>query len=63
MTKVQTKDQAEALRAKRQLHQLIVYFYTGIFPVDHTPHFRFATSSATITRKTLFVHEQKGNRS
>lgn len=63
MTKVQTKKQVDAARAKLHRRQLIVYFYTGILPGDHTPHYQFATSSATITPKTIFVHEQKGHRS
>lgn len=61
--KVVTKEDLGEFRAKLHRRQLIVYFYTGVLPYDHSPHYVHQTSSATITPNTLFVCHQSNHRS
>lgn len=59
--KVVTKEELTSFRAKLHRRQLIVYFYTGILPGDHSPHYALQTSSATITKNTIFISQQKAH--
>lgn len=61
--KVVSKAELAAFRAKLHRRQLIVYFYTGVLPRDHSSDYAHQTSSATITEKTLFVCQQTTHRS
>ena len=57
--RILTRQQQLAIISRKQRHILAVYFATGIMlPLPSLPHFQ--TSSATITRNTLFVSHQKG---
>lgn len=61
--KVVTKEELSSFREKLHRRQLIVYFYTGVLPGDHSRHYAFQASSATITPDTLFVCQQAHHRS
>lgn len=59
--KVVSKAELFSFRAKLQRHQLIVYFFTGVLPRDHSPDYTLQVSSSTITEKTLFISHQKAH--
>ena len=61
--KVVTKEELGSFRAKLHRRQLIVYFYTGILPGDHSPHYALQASSSSITPSTIFVCQQSLHRS
>lgn len=59
MPKILTREQYLARLARKQRHILAVYFATGILlPLPRSYHLQ--ASSATITSRTLFVSQQKG---
>lgn len=59
MPKILTREQQLAAIARKQRHILAVYFATGILlPLPRSHHLQVSTT--TITSRTLFVSQQKG---
>ena len=61
MTKIITKAEALRKQARHEQHTKIVYFFTGVL-LPALPSASLATSSLTITSKTLFVCQQSQHR-
>lgn len=57
-TKILSLAAHQAKQARYEQHAKIVYFYTGIL-LPPFPAYHLATSSATITSRTLFTVFQK----
>ena len=60
--KIQTKEQVLARLARQRRRQLAVYFFSGVLLPSPSLGYSLATSSATVTSKTLFVCFQNPSR-
>jgi hypothetical protein len=59
MTKIITRAALEAKRARHLQHAKAVYFFSGVVLPPFPSYGRLATSSLTITSKTLFTCFQR----